>query len=129
MGLALEGRVRMGMSQFKPSKLKESFSGDFWERIFLILMRGDLGSILLSSSGHNGQKAQGLALSDLSHYQLEDKASTWCRKERDQKSTDKWSQSLWIKPTLKPTYFSLYVMCEPINVLLFKSLGDEFFVG
>lgn len=44
------------------------------------------------------------------------------------READKWSHCLWIQPNLGPTYFCLYVICVPINVLLLKSFRGEFSV-
>lgn len=85
------------------------------------------GSILLSSSGHCKARTQGLILQELSHCQLEDKASM-AGEGRDKGSAEK-IHSLWINPTMGPTYFCFSVTVEPINVLLFKSFGGEFSVS
>ena len=66
-------------------------------------------------------------LQEPSHCPLEDKASM-AGEGRDKRSADK-IHSLWINPTMGPTYFCFSVTGEPINVLLFKSFGGEFSVS
>lgn len=82
----------------------------------------DPGSILHSSFGHCKVRTQGLKLQKPAHCQLKDKTSL-VRERRDKRGADK-IHSFWINPTVA-TYFCFNVICEPINVFLSKSFGDE----